>query len=485
MSARCDARESDEVVRRRVGPQQRLAQRLDLGAQRLHLGPRRGQRRHRHGVVVVVHRDALGGPRRARQQAAVARGERCSSAHSASMSRVACAGSRSRAMRARKDGVVDACVGERAAQHRLEDGVGRNRRAVASKKLVADRQTHALRRVVRSGAVDEDRRLVAPVRPRGVRELWRVARWRQLHEIPFRMRADQVRLGAPAGAADDGDDAHLRRRGHHRAGHRLRRRGLRPGARDGRRHEGRQGVQGDPRGARRARLRHPAVRGHALRAEGGDRRRRRRREDPHQPGQLRRRPQDLRGDGLRDGRGLLQGAAPSSSRRFDAARREVQEAEPRDAHRHQPRLALRARPLLLRRHAARHGRVGDRVRRHLPLARLPQLRLLDEGVQPARDGAGVPAARGGDVPARLGLPAPPRRHRGGRGRGRPHEVGIGIGALLADGLGDTIRVSLTEDPEREYAPCNRLAEIGAERLRSETPRAADGGVPTSTRTRAT
>ena len=30
---------------------------------------------------------------------------------------------------------------------------------------------------------------------------------------------------------------------------------------------------------------------------------------------------------------------------------------------------------------------------------------------------------------------------------------IGIGALLMDGLGDTIRVSLTEDPEKEIDPC--------------------------------
>lgn len=30
---------------------------------------------------------------------------------------------------------------------------------------------------------------------------------------------------------------------------------------------------------------------------------------------------------------------------------------------------------------------------------------------------------------------------------------IGIGALLMDGLGDTIRVSLTEDPEFELIPC--------------------------------
>jgi (E)-4-hydroxy-3-methylbut-2-enyl-diphosphate synthase len=37
---------------------------------------------------------------------------------------------------------------------------------------------------------------------------------------------------------------------------------------------------------------------------------------------------------------------------------------------------------------------------------------------------------------------------------------IGIGSLLLDGLGDTIRVSLTEDPERELDPCSRLAAIG-------------------------
>jgi (E)-4-hydroxy-3-methylbut-2-enyl-diphosphate synthase len=35
---------------------------------------------------------------------------------------------------------------------------------------------------------------------------------------------------------------------------------------------------------------------------------------------------------------------------------------------------------------------------------------------------------------------------------------------LADGLGDTVRVSLTEDPEFEYEPCNRLAEIAESRL---------------------
>lgn len=43
---------------------------------------------------------------------------------------------------------------------------------------------------------------------------------------------------------------------------------------------------------------------------------------------------------------------------------------------------------------------------------------------------------------------------------------IGIGTLLADGLGDTVRVSLTEDPEFEYEPCDRLISISGETLYS-------------------
>ena len=39
---------------------------------------------------------------------------------------------------------------------------------------------------------------------------------------------------------------------------------------------------------------------------------------------------------------------------------------------------------------------------------------------------------------------------------------VGIGTLLANSLGDTISVSLTEDPEFEYAPCNRLSEMADE-----------------------
>jgi len=38
---------------------------------------------------------------------------------------------------------------------------------------------------------------------------------------------------------------------------------------------------------------------------------------------------------------------------------------------------------------------------------------------------------------------------------------IGIGALLLDGLGDTIRVSLTEAPEKEIGPCTLLRDVSA------------------------
>jgi len=43
----------------------------------------------------------------------------------------------------------------------------------------------------------------------------------------------------------------------------------------------------------------------------------------------------------------------------------------------------------------------------------------------------------------------------------------GIGALLADGLGDTIRVSLTEDPEREIPVAQRLADYFAVGMRTQ------------------
>ena len=41
----------------------------------------------------------------------------------------------------------------------------------------------------------------------------------------------------------------------------------------------------------------------------------------------------------------------------------------------------------------------------------------------------------------------------GEGEDGRMKSAIGIGSLLMDGLGDTIRVSLTEDPELEIVPC--------------------------------
>eukprot|EP00195_Chlamydomonas_chlamydogama_P017274 CAMPEP_0202902060 /NCGR_PEP_ID=MMETSP1392-20130828/16134_1 /ASSEMBLY_ACC=CAM_ASM_000868 /TAXON_ID=225041 /ORGANISM="Chlamydomonas chlamydogama, Strain SAG 11-48b" /LENGTH=702 /DNA_ID=CAMNT_0049588743 /DNA_START=163 /DNA_END=2271 /DNA_ORIENTATION=+ len=59
-----------------------------------------------------------------------------------------------------------------------------------------------------------------------------------------------------------------------------------------------------------------------------------------------------------------------------------------------------------------------------------------------------------DYPLHLGVT------EAGEGEDGRMKSAIGIGALLMDGLGDTIRVSLTEDPEYEIDPCNRLASLG-------------------------
>lgn len=63
---------------------------------------------------------------------------------------------------------------------------------------------------------------------------------------------------------------------------------------------------------------------------------------------------------------------------------------------------------------------------------------------------------GWDYPLHLGVT------EAGEGEDGRMKSAIGIGALLADGLGDTVRVSLTEDPEFEIAPCSTLIRIGQE-----------------------
>ena len=73
---------------------------------------------------------------------------------------------------------------------------------------------------------------------------------------------------------------------------------------------------------------------------------------------------------------------------------------------------------------------------------------------------------GWDYPMHLGVT------EAGEGEDGRMKSAIGIGTLLADGIGDTVRVSLTEDPEFEYDPCNRLAEIASTRLAASNPSAA-------------
>ena len=69
---------------------------------------------------------------------------------------------------------------------------------------------------------------------------------------------------------------------------------------------------------------------------------------------------------------------------------------------------------------------------------------------------------GWDYPLHLGVT------EAGEGEDGRMKSAIGIGALLADGLGDTVRVSLTEDPEFELVPCSTLVELGAALLNDES-----------------
>ncbi|KAL7534881.1 hypothetical protein ACHAXR_006142 [Thalassiosira sp. AJA248-18] len=72
-----------------------------------------------------------------------------------------------------------------------------------------------------------------------------------------------------------------------------------------------------------------------------------------------------------------------------------------------------------------------------------------------------------DYPLHLGVT------EAGEGEDGRMKSAVGIGTLLADGLGDTVRVSLTEDPEFEYEPCNRLSEMSEARLAATNPDAAE------------
>ncbi|CUI16992.1 GcpE protein [Candidatus Protochlamydia naegleriophila] len=63
---------------------------------------------------------------------------------------------------------------------------------------------------------------------------------------------------------------------------------------------------------------------------------------------------------------------------------------------------------------------------------------------------------GWDYPLHLGVT------EAGEGEDGRVKSAMGIGSLLLDGIGDTIRVSLTEDPWLEIDPCQRLIKLGRE-----------------------
>ena len=116
------------------------------------------------------------------------------------------------------------------------------------------------------------------------------------------------------------------------------------------------------------------------------------------------------------------------------------------------------------------GMVRERagVRPHRPRERLSRVRVLDEGLQPEGDDRGLPPARrplacgrpDWNYPIHLGVT------EAGDGEDGRIKSAIGIGSLLADGIGDTIRVSLTEDastksrsPKRWRRRSTRAAKV--------------------------
>ena len=90
---------------------------------------------------------------------------------------------------------------------------------------------------------------------------------------------------------------------------------------------------------------------------------------------------------------------------------------------------------------------------------LPRLHFLDEVEQPEGDDRGLSVARRAaaakkatdwNYPIHLGVT------EAGEGEDGRIKSAIGIGSLLADGIGDTIRVSLTEDSVHEIPVAQAL-----------------------------
>jgi (E)-4-hydroxy-3-methylbut-2-enyl-diphosphate synthase len=74
---------------------------------------------------------------------------------------------------------------------------------------------------------------------------------------------------------------------------------------------------------------------------------------------------------------------------------------------------------------------------------------------------------GWDYPVHLGVT------EAGEGEDGRIKSAIGIGSLLLDGIGDTIRVSLTEDPVNEIDPCKRIIKYAEKNMTFRVPKPAD------------
>ena len=129
-----------------------------------------------------------------------------------------------------------------------------------------------------------------------------------------------------------------------------------------------------------------------------------------------------------------------------------------DAHWRQSWLLVRPDHEPLRRHAGRYGRIGDGIHHHRRGPWLPESDRLDEVIESKvmvhayRLLVQRLQAHGEQYPLHLGVT------EAGDGEDGRIKGAAGIGRLLADGIGDTIRVSLTEEPEAEIPVAKELGD---------------------------
>ena len=144
-------------------------------------------------------------------------------------------------------------------------------------------------------------------------------------------------------------------------------------------------------------------------------------------------------------------ASPNTSR----TSREAQGPRRADPHRRERRLARPGPVREVRRHRPPEAMV-ESAQRELGVLRRGRLRRredLGEGVERAADDRRVPPAGRRHRP-----PAAPRGHRGRPAAGGLVKATAGIATLLAEGIGDTIRYSLTADPVEEAKAGRQLLE---------------------------